>query len=284
MKLGYLTAYSEDELKFAQRTGFDCLSFFVSSGSFLDVNTMNDARISGFQDKCDKYGIEISALCGYINHLDPDENKRKENNKYFTRLLEVCGKMGVKVAATNAFGDPSKTVKENLPMYKKVFSEYAKVAEDNGVRIAIENCPHSYGYPLRIGNIAYSPATWSLIFDAVPSSSIGLEFDPSHLVWLFIDYLKAARDFANRIYHIHAKDTEIFQDKLDVVGIYGEGWWRFRIPGLGCVDWEKFFDVINQIGYDDNVVIEHEDPVYEGDRRHEGLEIGHNYLRKFIRP
>ena len=109
-----------------------------------------------------------------------------------------------------------------------------------------------------------------------------MEMDPSHLAWLGIDYVKAVRDFGTRIFHVHAKDTEVDHDKLHTNGIYTPGWWRYRIPGMGDIDWDKFFTALLETGFDGGVAIEHEDPVFEGERGEEGLHRGYLYLSRFF--
>jgi sugar phosphate isomerase/epimerase len=190
---------------------------------------------------------------------------------------------------TNAFTDRSKTPFENLKVYKEVFGEYAKAAEGEGVRIAVENCPHWVGYPTPVGNIAFSPEMWDAMFGEVPSKAVGLEFDPSHLVWQGIDYLKALVEYGGRVYSFHAKDTEILKDGLYRYGVIGKqigkesewdaGWWRYRIPGFGEVNWKGVFNALYEIGYNGPMVIEHEDPVFDGARREEGLRMGLRFLK-----
>ena len=276
MKLGYLADFSEQEVEFAATAGFDCLELFIKQQT---VEEQPPEYWQKLVETCRDRGIEISALAGYFQHFGPEDEKRKAANAAFIKLMRIAQKHGIDVIATNTWGDVEKTVDQNMPMYTKIFSEYAKAANDNGVKIAMENCPHMGGYPIRIGNISYSPETWEKLFDAVPDEAIGLEYDPSHLVWLFVDYIRAAKDFMDRIYHVHAKDTEIFKDKLAKKSILGEGWWRYRLPGMGVVDWPDLFRVLRQGGYAGSMVIEHEDPLYEGEKRNEGLELGLKNLK-----
>ena len=271
MKLGYLTDFSKEEVDFAAKAGFECLSLFISQDT---VENEPPKYWDKLVDTCRAEGIEISAFGGYFQHFSPNGDERKAANAAFIRLMQIAAGHGVDVIATNTWGDPDKSVDENIPMYKTIFSEYAKAASANGVRIAMENCPHMGGYPIRIGNISYAPETWEKLFDAVPDDAIGLEYDPSHLVWLFVDYLQAARKFVDRIYHVHAKDTEILVEELSRKGILGDGWWRYRLPGMGIVEWTELMKILKDGGYTGNMVIEHEDPLYEGKKRHEGLELG----------
>jgi len=121
------------------------------------------------------------------------------------------------------------------------------------------------------------------MFKVIPSKALGLEFDPSHLVFQFIDYLDAARKFGSRIYHTHCKDTEILYDRLGYVGYTGEGWWRFRMPGLGDVDWKRLITTLQDVGYDYVLSIEHEDPLYHGEEGfRKGLVVARRHLAQFL--
>ena len=144
------------------------------------------------------------------------------------------------------------------------------------MKLAIENCPHGGK------NIGYSPYAWARMFEAVPSKAIGLEFDPSHLVFQFIDVERALYDFADRVYAFHAKDTQIYPHVLERTGVLGRGWWKFRIPGYGDVNWTQMFRGLTEIGFDGNVIIEHEDPIFRDDRREEGLRLGLKFLKSFV--
>jgi sugar phosphate isomerase/epimerase len=115
-------------------------------------------------------------------------------------------------------------------------------------------------------NLAYSPAAWRAMFEAVPSDLLGLNLDPSHLVWQLIDVERAIDEFAARIYHVHAKDLEIDRGGLYEHGVMslGMGWQVPRLPGLGEVRWDRFFAALYRNGYDGPVVVEHEDRRFEG--------------------
>jgi len=101
------------------------------------------------------------------------------------------------------------------------------------------------------------------VFDRVPSKRLGLEFDPSHFVRLYIDPVSAAWQFKDRILAVHAKDTEITQPVLQQVGIAGQGWWRYRIPGQGIVNWTAFLTVLLQIRFNGGIAVEHEDQFWD---------------------
>ncbi len=278
MKIGYLTRYSKEEVKWAARTGFGCLSVYGAE----DLLNLSEDKLKDVRKEFEENNIEMSTLGAYGNLLSLSKEEQKLNIQRFFGVMNICPILGVKAVSAAVWGDPDKSVEENIPEYQRVFAECAEEAERLGIKIAFENCPHVHGYPIKIGNIAFSPYVWDLMFKAVPSKAIGLEFDPSHLVWLGIDYLKAAKKFGDRIYHVHAKDTEIIQDILNEKGIYGNGWWRYRIPGWGVVNWQRLIAVLLDVNYQGNIVIEHEDPVFHGPRFREGLKLGLRHLSQFV--
>lgn len=176
---------------------------------------------------------------------------------------------------------------QQLEGFKQVYGPAANEAERRGVYLVVENWPNNGN------NLMFSPETWQVVFDAVPSDHFGLCFDPSHLVWLGIDYLKAARQFAPKIKYVHGKDTEWIVDGRDRYGIYGQQfpnsggpgrWWRYRLPGWGVVDWPAFLSILNDTGYDHLIAIEHEDPVWRGDvdRFRRGLLLAKQYLSQYL--
>ena len=290
MQIGFLIPdYEPEMVDFAGKAGFDCLELFAVPGGRFDLNTAKEDDIKRIKDHFASANVRIGTFACSVNHLNPAESE--ENQRYFIKAIRTCRSLGTNILCTNAWAVPGKSPAENIPVYKTVFSEYARIAEDEGVKIAIENCPHSTGYPIPIGNIAHSPEMWDALFDAVPSKAIGLEFDPSHLLWQQIDIEKAIRNYGDRIYSFHAKDTEILKDQMDRCGIYGKmfgktsiwdyGVWRYRIPGWGDINWKGLFRALNDVGYKGPIIIEHEDPVFMGERLEEGLSLGLKFLRGF---
>lgn len=290
MDLGFVTPYSRERVEFAGKAGFDCLEVFVGEEYGFDLTDKNlNEALEIFQSN----NIKFATIACVPNHLEPDPVRRKENNEFFKKALRTCKRCGTDIVMTNAWADKNKSPKENLAIFKEVFAEYARVAEYEGVKIAMENCPHALGYPMAIGNICYSPEMWDAIFDAVPSMALGLEFDPSHLYWQQIDYVKAIKDYKDRIYAFHAKDTEIVKEWLDKCGILGKqfekssewdaGWWRYRVPGWGMIDWKGIFNALYEIEYKGPVVIEYEDPIFGGDRTEEGLMLGLKFLKQYAK-
>ena len=184
--------------------------------------------------------------------------------------------------------NPYAPLDKELQRFRVIFPPLVKYAEDHGVKLMIENCPVTHlvlpeGFPMGM-NIAYSPAVWRFIFEEIPNPNFGLNFDPSHLYWLGIDYLRAIREFGARIFHVHAKDTELLVDKVYENGFLGTGWFRYRTPGYGAIKWREVIKALYDVGYDYTLSIEHEDPVWEGsiEKVKKGLLLGKRELMQHI--
>ncbi|MFN8709230.1 MAG: sugar phosphate isomerase/epimerase family protein, partial [Planctomyces sp.] len=161
-------------------------------------------------------------------------------------------------------------------------------AEDHGVRIGIENCPMLFSADEWPGgkNLATSPDIWTRMFSDIPSDHFGLNYDPSHMIWQHMDYLAPIREFRDKLFHIHAKDVRIDRHRLDRVGIMAHPS-RFhtpKLPGMGDVDWGKFFSELTDSNYRGPVCVEVEDRAYEGtlNERRASLVQSHNYLRNYL--
>lgn len=284
MKYGVYAPFLPEVITLLKEVGAKSIELACWPGSHTDAEIMlkDKGRYEEVVSTISSNGLEISALGYYSNNLDPDISKREANNRYLMRLIDLASQMGVKVVSTFAGRVPDKDIQENIPIFKEVFIPIVKYAEDKGIKIAIENCPMMHGFPFRGINIAYTPEAWELMFDAIPSPNLGIEYDPSHLYWLQIDYIDAIYNFGDKIFHVHAKDTEIMYNKLAKVGIYSSGWWRYRIPGWGEINWQKVIASLMDVGYDGSIDIEHEDPVFSGSRAKEGLVLGLKHLAQFI--
>lgn len=130
------------------------------------------------------------------------------------------------------------------------------------------------------------------MFNEIPADNFGLNLDPSHLYFLGIDHLQAVKDYGSKIFHAHAKDTELLPEGKYRYGVPGQqldpiqwssGWWQYRMPGLGEIDWSEFITTLQEHGYDHVLSIEHEDPVWEGseDKIKTGLKMGLKHLLQY---
>ena len=135
--------------------------------------------------------------------------------------------------------------------------------------------------------IGVTPDGWQQLFALIPDKRFGLEFDPSHLIRLGIDPFAALEGVKDRIKILHAKDTSIDAKRLQAVGYHGSGWWRYRLPGDGLLDWPRFLRQAKSYGFDGTISIEHEDSDYGWPRkdlnaRKEGEQKALKFLRGML--
>jgi sugar phosphate isomerase/epimerase len=251
--------------------------------SHIDVERLDAGRV---RDVLDRHSLEISSLAYYPNNLHPDPAERRAANSHLRKVIDAAAALGVPTVGTFVGRDKTKNVPDNFREVRKVWPRLVAHAETRGVNVAIENCPMIFSWDEWPGgtNLASTPAAWDELFSTVPSQRLGLNLDPSHLVWLQIDYLRAVRDYASRILHVHAKDMEIDRDGLYRYGSasQGMGWQVPRLPGLGEIDWGRFVGQLYRVGYDGVVSVEHEDRAFEGTR--ELVERGFLVARDCLRP
>lgn len=304
MKLGILTApfadTSLDEVAdWAASAGFEALEIACwprSSGptrryagtSHIDVAGLTDAEAKDIPARLAEKGIAVSALGYYPNPLHPDAGHREAVFAHLRHVITAARRMGVGLVNTFCGGDASKSVDDNWAEAETLWAETVAFARDSGVRLAFENCPMIFSHDEWPGghNIAYSPRIWRRIIETW-GGDVGVNYDPSHLVWQMIDQSRFIREFGPYIYHAHAKDLMIDRDGLYEHGILssGIGWQVPRMPGLGEVDWSTFFSDLYRAGYDGPVVIEHEDRVFEGsdEKVKRGFLLARDVLRPFVK-
>jgi sugar phosphate isomerase/epimerase len=285
MKLGYLCQYSEAEAKRAARLGFKCLETHATSlVPSLDAPPDLKTVAGRVNDVLAANNLTISAISYYGNPLPEDA---AQTLKRYQVIFELAKLLKVGVITSMAGNLPERPLAEAMARFAEVFGPIAKAAEDNGLRIGFENWPGMWGdIPWHSVNLAWSPRNWREMFTRVESPALGLEFDPSHLVWQGIDHIVALKEFKARIYHSHAKDTEMLMHNVQREGILGihHDCWRYRIPGYGQINWAEYIAALIEIGYDGGVAIEHEDPVFAGDRFEEGLVRGFHVLNPLVNP
>lgn len=284
MKIGFLTRFEKDKIDFAQSGGFGSIELLVGPDFPLDPVKSSDDDLKRAKDYMDERGLEISAIGAYtINCLSADRDIQSSSVECFMALMRMSRKMGVDVVAGYPGCDLEKSPADNIPAYKRVFGPIAEVAEDLGIKIAFENCPKFHYFPFRGINFAYTAATWDLMFDALRSENLGIEYDPSHPISMLADPLAPLKKYGSRIFHVHAKDAEILHDNLRMNGIFQPGLFRYRMPGFGDVDWRRFVSALLEAGYSGNLDIEgSHDIVFANGREQEGLLFAKQYLSQFV--
>ena len=257
--------------------------------SHIDVDTLDAAGARAIRHQLDDRGLEISSLAYYPNNLDPDPAVRTAAHEHLRKVILAAETLGVKLVGTFIGRDQNRSVADNLADVEKVWPDLVGFAGKHGVTIVIENCPMIFSADEWPGgkNLAYSPAIWRRLFEIVDAENFGLNLDPSHLVWQFIDYERAVREFGSRIHHVHAKDMEIDRNALFENGVMatGIGWQIPRLPGLGEIHWDRFIAALYAVGYDGAISIEHEDRSFEGaeDLVKSGFLVARDVLRPYIK-
>jgi sugar phosphate isomerase/epimerase len=263
--LGVLGPYSANNVAWTKQQGFTNMILGSGPGrhSTLDASRMSDADVDNVKSVLKQNGMHVSALQVGLDAINPDMAMRKRSNDYFVKAIELAGKLGVSYIGTQSGKDETKSFPAQVDEIVRVYHEtFFKACEANKVRILWEPYPEA-------ANIATSPVGFEALFNAFGDSPyVGLQFDPSHFVRQFMDPIQTARDFVDKIYDVHLKDTEIMWPILRAGGINpvnGARWWRYRIPGMGTVNWREFFTVLQGVGYAGGMSIEQEDPLYGAD-------------------
>jgi sugar phosphate isomerase/epimerase len=284
-RVGILVNYSPANVAYAVREGFTSIGFWAQPNGNLAPGAVTDARLDQIREDIRQSGLYCSVLGVTANHIDPDPVKRKAVNDHTAGVIEIAGKLGVPNIGTMSGKDASKTLEEQAGEIQRVYEEkYFPLCEKYKVRLVWEPWPNG-------PNVATGPIGYEALFKAFGNSPyVGIQFDPSHYVRQFMDPYQAARDWVDKIYDVHLKDTEIRYDVLSRVGINPPSpvkWFRYRIPGQGQIDWPKFFTVLMDKGYSGAMNIEHEDetyhPGYNGDDINDGYKTGFRLGLRFLR-
>jgi len=304
MYLGFLTVCLgklplKEKAKWASENGFKALEVAcwpqTSNRDYcscdIDVNTLTQSTADEITGYFKEYNLTISSLAFYENNLHCDLQQRAAHNSHLMKCIDAAVMLRVPAVGTFIGRNIQKSIKDNFDEFEKVFSEIVAYAERNHIRLLIENCPmEGWQVPGLPGTISFTPELWEEMFKRIPSPYFGLNYDPSHLVWQLIDYKGMIPKFKDRIFHFHAKDTELFEEKMVYYGSYNRqldsgGFWRYRIPGMGMIDWDELFGALKESGYNGVISIEHEDPIYEGseERVKEGLILARKYLEKSMK-
>ena len=304
MRLGFLTAPFPDTpltevADWASANGFESLEIACwpratgsarryAGTSHIDVTDLSQSRATEIVDEISGKGLAISGLGYYPNPMHPDRETRERAIAHMKLVIEAAGRMGVSFFNTFMGGDASKTQDANWETAVGLWPEIVSHAQQHGVKVTIENCPMIFSadeWPAG-HNIAWSPYIWRRIIEQW-GGKVGLNYDPSHLVWLMIDQERFIREFGPHILHVQAKDVMIDRDGLYERGTLssGIGWQVPRLPGLGDADWGRIFAALYRAGYDGDVAIEHEDHDFEGTDElvKRGFLIARDILRPYIK-
>jgi sugar phosphate isomerase/epimerase len=304
MKLGFLTAPFPatplvEVADWAAGAGFQVLEIACwpqASGptrryagtSHIDVANLSSAQAKEIVDEVASRGLSISGLGFYPNPLHPDPEHRERVIRHLEHVITAAEKMDVPLVNTFMGGDAAKTQDQNWEEALRVWPDIVRFADDHGRKITLENCPMLFSNDEWPGghNIATTPRMWRRILEQW-GGTIGLNFDPSHLVLQMIDTRRFLKEFGAHVLHFQAKDLMIDVDGLYERGVFsmGMGWQIPRIPGLGEVDWTVVFSELYRQGFEGDCIIEHEDRRFEGtdEKVKQGFLIARDVLRPYCK-
>jgi sugar phosphate isomerase/epimerase len=267
--MGFRYGFLTNQLVLAGMTDVEQLSLFCKQSGFetIEVGPTLPLDESVFETFA-RNGVAVSDLIYCRNTQAADPEVSAQHIAGIRERIEWAGRYGIPMVTTSAGYRREPPGSETYDRYQAIralpadsidgwvdiFGPLVDLAERNGVRLAIENCP-------LMQNWAISPELWSSLFERLGSPLLGLVYDPSHLVWQFIDCYAPLAEFAPRIFAVHAKDTRLDQERLQRTGILTDfSWWSYAIPGRGEIDWLRFMEALIRIGFTGPVTIEHEDP------------------------
>lgn len=303
MKLGIVTAIYdgftfEEMIDHASSVGYECVEVACwpqgaaerryAGVSHIDVNNTTPEYIEYVKDYCKNKNIEISSLAFYPNTMDGNLTNRNANIEHLKKVINMSSLLGVNMVTTFVGRDQTKTVEENLEIFKEVWPPIIKFAEEKGVKVAIENCPMLFGADQWPGgqNLFTTPSLWRKMFEIIDSDNFGINYDPSHFIWQQIDYIKPLYEFRDKIFHVHYKDVKIYEDKLNDVGImaYPLEYMSPKLPGFGDVNWGKYVSALTDIGFNGCTCIEVEDKAFEDSKESilKSVTLSYRYMRQFV--
>ena len=305
MKLGLVSAILdgwtfEEMLDTVSEMGFQCVEVACwpqgkAERRYAGVSHIDVARVLE-DDQYTKYvldsfaakKVEISSLAFYPNTMDGDLDKRAHNIAHLKTVIAASAKLGVNMVTTFVGRDQTKTVEENIELFRQIWPDIIAFAAERNVKIGIENCPMLFGRDQWPGgqNLMTTPAIWRQLFAIADSPYFGLNYDPSHFIWQQIDYLKPLYEFKDKIFHVHFKDIKIFEDKLNDYGImaYPLDYMSPKLPGYGDVNWGKYVSALTDIGFDGFACIEVEDKAFESSKEKilDSIKISKRYMEQFV--
>jgi sugar phosphate isomerase/epimerase len=303
MQLGFVSAILPEQtldevFAIGKETGYSCVELMCwpvgkadrryAGVTHIDVTNFQPADVPRILSAEEAHGMDISGLGYYPNLLTADQEAAEAAAVHLKRVISAAKMLNLSVVSTFVGRDWKRSVEENWPRFLSVWRDLIAYAEDQGVRIAIENCPMIFTADEWPGgkNLASTPAIWQRMFEEIPSPNFGLNYDPSHQVWQQMDHIAPLKEFASRIFRVHAKDVAVDRQQLDRVGIlaYPLQFHSPKLPGRGDIDWAKFLRALKDSGYNGPVCVEVEERAFEGDLEHrkQALTLSSEHLRPLI--
>jgi sugar phosphate isomerase/epimerase len=303
IKIGFVSAILaeqtfEEVISFAAESGYSCVEIMCwptgkaerryAGVTHIDVTNLSKEKVDSIHKLLKEKGISISGLGYYPNPLEADDKNATAYIEHIKKVINAANQLGLENVNTFIGRDHQRNLDDNFEKFKQAWPPIVKYAEDRRVKIGIENCPMFFSTDEWPGgkNLASSPAIWRRMFEEIPSANFGLNYDPSHLVWQFMDYVRPIYEFKDRIFHVHIKDAKVLRENLNDVGILATplSFHSPKLPGLGEVDWGKFFSALTDIGYNGSACVEVEDRDFEGslELQKRSLVQSREYLKQYV--
>lgn len=254
----------------------------------IDVDSLGDEALQYITNNCAKTGVSISALGYYPNPLDADEEKGQVYVAHLMKVITAAAKLNINLVNTFIGRNKYLNLDENIALYKQVWKPILAHAKQLNVRIGIENCPMYFTndeWPDG-KNIAINAKVWDQLFAVENAEILGLNYDPSHLLWQQMDYEAPLHSHFSKIYHIHLKDAHVDMEKFRQLGVLATPleYHSPKLPGRGDIDWPHYLHTLQEKGWQGPLIIEFEDKDYEqsNEKIVEGLLATKAYIEKIL--
>ena len=257
--------------------GFESIQpFFWQTLGDVDIKSLASRLLEATSSQ----DVVISSVAMFGNPLE-DGPLDQQTLQGWETLIDNLHLFGTNLITGFTGRVRGKSLPDSLPRYKDVWSKLAKRAQDKGARIAFENCAMDGNWARGDWNIAHNPDAWELMFNEVPASNLGLEWEPCHQMVYLIDPIPQIRKWASRIFHVHGKDATIRWDVIKEHGVFGKyPFVQMRTPGFGDSDWTRVISELRLAGYKGTIDIEGwHDPVYRDGLEMTGQVHALNYLK-----
>jgi sugar phosphate isomerase/epimerase len=285
-------------LRWAGASGFQTIEIDAppmsprAGGSWFQHSSLNVSALDGTArdaliSALDKAGLKAAALAWRGHLLDPDADRAKAAITHLARVVEAAATLGIGVVAIYVGGTPGETLGDAIAEFARRIAPVLVQAEGADVRLAVSTSP-MIGWQQEDlpGNAAFCPELWEKIFTHVRSEALGLALSPADLAWTGVDPVAAVTDYAEKVFHVHALDVEMLDLRRQDCGVLrpSGGWWRYRLPGLGAIDWRRLIDRLHELDYTGSLVIPQEDHVWQGslDEVKTGLSLARRHLVQFL--
>lgn len=254
----------------------------------IDVDCLDEEEIERINIMLREKKITIDSLSYSPNPLTEDEKLREAYFSHIKKLISAAEKLGVKCIDTFIGKNHKVSIEENMELFRTYWPEIIQYAEEKNVVVTFENCPMYFTKDEWPGgkNLAVSPKIWRQMFEIIDSPNFGMTYDPSHLAWQRMDYIKPIYEFKDKIFNVHIKDTKFYQEKYDDVGYFAHPleYHAPKIPGYGDIEWGKVISALSDVGFSGSAFIEIEDRAFENSQEdmERAVAVSTNYMRQFL--